>query len=86
MSSVRISLSKSSLAQLTQSPDFTIPLTDAGTFAEACMEFTSSQEKLERPEDSTEDGFGFKSTNCSVPRRKYQDPQDTVGSQLHPGP
>lgn len=56
---------------LTLSPDFTIPVTDACTFVEDFTAFASTQEELlERHEDPTEVGFGFKSTNCPVPRRK----------------
>lgn len=72
---------------LTLSWDVPIPVTDAGTFAEGFMEFVSIQGKLlVIPEDPTEDGSDFKNTNCRIPRRKYQDPQYTVGSQLHPEP
>lgn len=72
---------------LTLSLDFTITVADAGTSAEGCMELVSTQEKLlESPEDPTKEGSNFKTTNCRMPRRKYQDPLHTVGSQLHPGP
>lgn len=88
VSSVRMSLSKSSLGHGDPpSPDFAIPGTDAGTFVESCTEFTSTQEKLlKSSKDPTEDSLGFKNTTCPMSGRKYHEPLHTVGSPLHPGP